>query len=477
MTRTPTAILVLILSAASVVSGCAATRSTPRSAAAVPERFSASGGQALPDRWWTTLEDPALADLIERALEGNPGLRIAWDRVAQAEAVARKAGAALLPTLDATASGSRSVARNTVGSPAGDRTETSYVTGLSMGLAASWEIDAFGRIAAGRDAAALDVAAREKDVRAAAVTLSAEIASTWYQLVEQVEQNRLLAAQIRTNEQVLELVTLRFTQGRVGAADVLQQRQLVEARRGDMVQAQRSAEVLEIRLNVLVGLTPDAAAPEPAGGLIDLPPLPATGVPAELVERRPDLRSAWDAVLAADLRVAEALADRYPRLSLTARTQLSGDELANPFRNWLATIAGNLTAPLLDGDRREAEIERTRAVVSLALNEYERVLLNALGEVETALVREARQRELLASLDTQLGLSRQITVQTRENYGNGAEDYLRVLSALATEQALERTLLTARRSLIEDRIDLCRALAGGWELDRPALRTGGKEAQ
>jgi outer membrane protein TolC len=161
------------------------------------------------------------------------------------------------------------------------------------------------------------------------------------------------------------------------------------------------------------------------------------------------------------------VADQFPRLSLTARAEAWGDRVRGLFDNWLASIAANLTAPLLDGGRRGAEVDRTRAVAAERLHPYGQAVLDALREVEDALVQERQQQELLASLERQLDLATKADGQARENYAKGAEDYLRVLTALQALHRLQRDRLTAKRQLIEYRIDLYRALGGGWGLTRP----------
>ena len=144
-------------------------------------------------------------------------------------------------------------------------------------------------------------------------------------------------------------------------------------------------------------------------------------------------------------------------------------ETRDLFDNWLANIAGNLIQPIFDGKRRKAEVKRTKAVLSQAIHHYGEQVLNSLQEVEDALTQERRQAEFLQNLTQQLDTSRQVAHRTRESYLKGQLEYIRVLDALASLQSLERNHLTAKRQLIERRIDLCRALAGGWEMSRPEL--------
>ena len=217
-------------------------------------------------------------------------------------------------------------------------------------------------------------------------------------------------------------------------------------------------------MSILVGIPPGQLQPPPVTDLIQLPSLPATGIPAALVQSRPDVRSAWYGVLSADQSTAVAVADRFPRLSFAAGISTGGEHADQLFDNWLASLAANLAAPLVDGGLRKAEVDRSRAVTEERLHAYGQTVLEALGEVEDALAREARQHEYLLSLKRQLALAQSVIDRVRDHYLNGAENYQRVLDALLTYQQLQRNYLNGQRVLIQYRIDLCRALGGGWQL-------------
>jgi NodT family efflux transporter outer membrane factor (OMF) lipoprotein len=430
--------------------------------ASLSAHFTASGAETVADQWWSAFHDPILDDLIQRALSGNFTIRGAWDRLSQAEAQARKAGAALLPGLEGEAGAGRRRERS-------NGTTTSPRDTVSLGLVVAYELDLWGRVRSARDAAALDAGAAAEDLQAAAQTLAAEVADTWYQLTEEQAQLELLDRQLVALEQVLELVTLRFRRGQVGAADVLRQRQLVEANRGERALAEARAEVVEHRLAILLGLDPTERVVEPITILAALPPLPATGVPLALLQRRPDLRSAWLRVRAADQRTAAALADRFPRLGLTARIGSEGGQGANLLSTWLIDLAANLTGPVFDGGFRQAEAQLSGAEAAEALNLYGQAILVAVGEVEDALSREAHQQDFVRRLENQLVMAEQVGELVRDRYLRGNLDYLRVLDALLNRQSLERNHLTARRQLLQNRIDLYRALAGGLDLPAPTL--------
>jgi NodT family efflux transporter outer membrane factor (OMF) lipoprotein len=438
------------------LAACAQTAPDARSVVSLPEKFTTSGSAELPAQWWQSFADPDLNSLIDRSLTGNLDLKSTWDRLRQAEAIQRKAGAGLFPTLDAeAAAGSIRSHQNNL---------TTNSRDFSLGLVARYEIDLWGRVRSDREATVFTTRASAADLQAAAMTLSAQVAGTWYQLVEKQGQLALLDRQITTNRKVLELITLRFRTGQAAIADVLQQRQLVETNTGERARVAGEATVLQNRLSVLTGTAPGQLPLPYRAELINLPPLPTTGIPAEQIKNRPDIRSAWYKVLAADQRTAVAVADRFPRLSISARATTGGDHTDELFDNWLATLAGNLVAPLIDGGQRRAEVDRTRAVTSENLHNYGQTVLEALGEVENALAQEQHQQEYLRSLEKQLELAQNVIDSIRDRYLNGAETYQRVLDALLSYQRLQQNYLSGQRTLIQYRIDLCRALGGGWEL-------------
>lgn len=427
----------------------------------VPEAFSMSGQEVLPEKWWESLDDSALNDLIEEALTGNFSLQTSWDRLVQAEQVAVKSGAPLLPRVTYQAGVTRT--RQETGS------RDTYTTNISTGLVASYEVDLWNKVRAGREASLFDVEARRNDLAAAAVTLSASVAKTWYQLAENKQEVSLIEAQLSRNQKVLDIVTMQFRTGKVGAADVFRQRQLVESNVGQLIQVEEQVKLLQHRLCVLVGRVPDQAWADDSMAMIDLPPLPATGIPASLIQNRPDVASALYGIRAADQRTAVAIADQYPSISLTGTLTTSESRIEDLFDDWLASLAGSLAGPLFDAGLREAEAERTRAVLSQAIHTYQQTVLESLREVEDALVQEEAQRAYVTNLGTQLDLAQKSYERLRQRFLNGQLDYLRVLESLESQQRLERSQLTAQRFLIERRIDLCRALAGTWDMERPEI--------
>jgi len=201
-----------------------------------------------------------------------------------------------------------------------------------------------------------------------------------------------------------------------------------------------------------------------------LPPLPATGLPAALIRRRPDVQRAFKLLQSADREMAAAISNQYPRLTITGSLSTSEDRTEDLFEDWAYSIAGNLAAPLFDGGQRAAEVDRTEAVKQQRFYEFGQAILTALREVEDALIQEKKQTQRIRSIEEQVRYSNQTIQRLQFEYFNGIGNYIDVLTALANNQALRRDLLTAKRQLLEFRIALYRALAGGFETDREARR-------
>lgn len=426
----------------------------------IPQRFSQSGTGVLPEKWWESFNDPMLNALVEEALGNNFTIRSAWDRLRQAEEAAVQAGASLFPAVQYSAQAART--RREVSE------QVLYSSGYTAGLTASYEVDLWRRVRSTRQAALLDAQAARDDLAAAAVSLSASAARTWYRLLETRLQQALLEEQRRTNERVLELVQMRFGQGQGTAADVLRQRQLVESTRGQEIEAQKTRTLLEYQLAVLLGRMPAQNSFDVPDSLPVLPPLPDVGLPAQTLLRRPDVASAYKAAAVADQRLAAAIADQYPKITLTATAQTSAERVRELFEDWLGRLAADAVGPLWDAGYRKAEVRKRQAVRSERLHQYAQKLLTALQETEEALEENRSQQQLTDNLRLQLQLARQARQTVQTKYLQGQVDYLRVLEALLSEQSLERQVLAAERIHLERRIDLCRAIAGPWPMTEPA---------
>jgi len=419
------------------------------------QNFSYSGDANIPYEWWTSFEDPALNMLVDSALNNNFDLTTIWYQFREAEAVVDQESSFLWPEIEAAAQS------------AINRPEPDFAGGenLQLGLAAAYEIDLWGRIRSGIQAEKYRAQASLADYRTGAISLSAEIAITWYQLVATVNQLSLVEQQITTNENIIRLIRARFGTGLISAVDILRQMQLLEATRDQKILLETNRGLLENQLAVLLGRQPQLAFDARIDSLPDLPPLPESGLPLELVRRRPDIQQAYHLLLAADRDMATAVTSRYPRISLSFRLQQRSNDFSSLFQDWAYTIAGNLVAPLLYGGQLQAEVDRTEAVKYQRLYEYGQTVLIAFREVEDALVQEMKYLERMDLLTRRLDLATKTNDQLRLSFLNGLSNYLDVLVSLDQEQQLRRDLIAAKFVLVENRIALYRALAGGFETE------------
>ncbi|MEM6911767.1 MAG: efflux transporter outer membrane subunit [Verrucomicrobiota bacterium] len=431
--------------------------------------FSRSGLAPGAPRWWQTFQDRELNRLVEGGLENNFSLQASFHRVEQARSQVRVAGAQLFPTLDTSAESRRSEqltesggsgVQNLLGGGTVSRGASAVSLDWTFGLTTRYELDLWGRLRSRRNAARLEAEATRQELETARLALVVSIASAWFQLREQEATLGLLRSQEKTNQQQLSLIKKRLRSGLASALDVAQQEQLVEATRGRIEVTSRRAAVLENALAVLTGESPisfELAAPASLPGL---PPQPESGLPAERILARPDVQSASLAVQVADQEVFGAIAERFPRLVLTASLQSQAENWRAVFEDWLSTLIGDLGLPLFDAGSRAAAVDQARSAREEAWDTFGETLLGALQEVEDALDREYRQQRLVSSLERQLAAAETAVERARSTWLRGQESYLRVLTATRDQQTLSLDLLAARRELLGYRIDLHAALAG-----------------
>jgi NodT family efflux transporter outer membrane factor (OMF) lipoprotein len=425
----------------------------PISFAATPDAASDTPAPP-PPRWWRSFDDDQLDELQTTALDRNFDLATFRDRLRAARAIVRRERSFLFPTLDYSLSASQT--RRESG---GFDPENAF----SGALIGSYDIDAWGRNEALADAADFDRAFTEEQLKAAAIALSAELARTWYALIEQRAQAAVLDDQIETNEQVLRVVRARFGGGVVRASDVLRQERLLESTREQRAAVRANVETLEHAVLVLTGRTPTGELDRPAASLPPLPARPSLGLPAELVQRRPDIRARYFAIRAADRDIAAAVADQFPRITIGAEASTAADQFADLYDDWAATLAADILGPIFDAERRRSEVERTRAVKAEQINAYAQTVLVAFRQVVDALANENARAEQIDRIQRQLELANRTTERLNREYLNGDIPYIDVLDALTTEQQLQRDLLSTRFLQITDRIDLHEAIAGGWD--------------
>lgn len=413
-------------------------------------------GTAPIDTWWQEFGSHELDHFIDTALGTNFNLRSSWARLNQAMAAAIKSRAGLFPVLNSSLEGSRTRTYRH-----GDINTDSK--SASLDLAASYELDLWGRIRAGYAADQLSTMAAQEDVRTTALSLTGEVVSAWVDLLAAREEMRVVQEQIRLNEQLLTLQVSRFENGMASALDVSQQQELVANSRSALpLLAAREKTALN-QLALLLGQA-DSESVDVHSHVLPQPlAQPETGIPSNLLMSRPDVRAAYYRLQSADWAVSAARADRLPSLSISARTAISSDSFTLAWGDWLTRLGANLTGPVFDAGTRRAEVARTQAVVDERLAEYAAIVLKAIKEVQDSLANIAGQKKRIARMEQELRAAEQARDQARLRYIKGQSDYLNFITQQRSVQSLERNLVAARADLLSSQIALYRALGGGTE--------------
>ena len=436
-----------------LATGCKTTQHSEEEPYSLPSAFSVTGEAERVDDWWTVFEDATLNTLIHEALTNSPDLKTSYYRLKESRAAADQKRGEQFPELSATFSAER----NESDSDSSER--------LALGLTASYETDLWGGIQAQAEAETLRSEATLFDLQAAAVTLSAEVCSTWFALISNAAQVDLLKEQVKSNEQALRLLEKRFGRGTVRSIDVLRQRQLLASTRQQLHTTNSENNILRHQLAVLLGRLPGDAPSAGSALLPDLPSLPNNGLPLDVIRRRPDLQAAHMRIEAANKDTAVALSQRFPRLSLTASASTLDEDMQKLFDEWVTSLAAGIAAPLIDAGQRKAAVRQAEARESQQLYQYGQAVLSALGDIENALTREQHQLAALKQIDLQLKAASRANQQVQLEYLNGSTDFIDVLISRTDTQRLQRDQLGARLNILLTRIGLYRATAGSISLD------------
>lgn len=418
--------------------------------------FSHTGQNVVGDKWWAAFEDNQLNTLIDSALANNFNLSATWQQFQAAKAIVSRETSNKWPQIEAGAQTAENFPINDF--RGGENTQLS--------ISASYEIDLWGRIGSAVEAEKFRAEASLFDYHTAAISLSAEIANTWYRLLAAKKQLKITEKQIKTNENIIKLMRSRFVGGQIRAVDILRQAQLLENTKEQKIIFSTNVSLLKNQLSVLLGRQPQEKTIYPESNFPSIQDIPETGLPLELVRRRPDLQQAHALLLAADRDLASAVKSKYPRLSLNTEGEFRSNSFNNLFNNWAYSVAGNLLAPLFYGGRISAEVDRTEAIKQQRLYEYGQTTLEAFREVENGLIQDIMIKERLKNIGRQLKLASQSNRQLRTEFSNGFSPYLEVLIGLDQEQQLRRDYVSAQLEQIQVRIALYRALAGGFETER-----------
>ncbi|MFH7325077.1 efflux transporter outer membrane subunit [Desulfurivibrio sp. C05AmB] len=411
--------------------------------------------------WWRLYRDPILDQLQEQAAANNLELRAALARLEQARALVGISEADLLPRLDLQPSAQRGRTPADL-SPLG---QTMTTTTLNLPLNLGYEVDLWGRLRRLSEAAGADFAAGAAEVENFRLILHGEVARTYFALRTLDGEIELLGKTVELRRENLRLMASRYQHGISDRLDLSRTETEVAVAEAEMIALRQRRSEVEHGLALLVGEAPgnfiQAADPAPA----PTPPLVKPGLPAELLQRRPDVAGAERRLMAANARIGAAEAAFFPAIRLTGAAGFGSSELSTLLNsgNRFWNFGPQLSLPVFDGGRNRARLEQAQAVHQEALAQYQQTILQAFREVEDALTalkhlaaqQEAQQRAAASARET-------VTL-AHHRYRAGLVSYLEVIDSERSALTLERAVLLTDGQQLQANIALVKALGGGWE--------------
>ncbi len=434
----------------------------------IKEKWTAAAGsdEEILSEWWESFQDEDLSSLVGRALENNWDLKAAAQRLEAAVIQAEMTRAGKMPTVTGGLSSSES-RRNFVGMPfpgAEDKviSRTSFNSGVS--LDASWEPDIWGKFSAQEIGALADMEAVRADVRAARLSIIAQVSKIWFSIIEARQQADLARRTLDSYRETSNRLKLRYEKGLQDSLDYRLSLTSVSIAESGLEQRKQALYALIRQLEILLGEYPDGDITT-RDSIPGLPALPAAGVPSQLVSRRPDLVSLEKTMLSAGAGWAEARSSLYPSFSIAGSMGTSTDNFLKIFNPeyFIWSLAGNIVQPIFNGGRLRAQVELQDAMASQAASNWASAVLKAFQEVETAMDSEvylAEQEKALAEAARQSASALDLA---QRKYESGLTAFVTVLESQRRSLESESNLIAIRRQRLDARVDLHLALGGGLE--------------
>ena len=419
--------------------------------------------------WWKTFDDPMLTSLVERAITANLDLRLAEARVRQARATRAGVAAGFWPTLDTSGTYRRSY-DSASSSSSGGRRRSSNNSGISLfqaGLDAAWELDFFGGVRRSIEASEADLQAAVEDRRDVLVSLVAELGTNYINLRGIQQQIAIAQKNLQAQQHTAEITRKRHQAGFASGLDVANAEAQVATTQSQIPVLESSAQTAMYSLSILLGREPAALVPELAAEA-PIPPTPPevpVGLPSALLRRRPDIRRAEAQVHSATAQIGVATADLFPKFSLSGSFGYASNTLGS-LTNWTNRfwfVGPMVSLPIFNAGKIRSNIEVQNALQEQALVTYQKTVLTALKDVESALVAYAKEQEHRKSLTQAVTHNRRAVELALQLYTAGRTDFLNVLNAQRSLFISEDALAQSIRSVSTELVALYKALGGGWE--------------
>ena len=420
--------------------------------------------------WWQVFQDDALQALIRDAIAHNYDLRIAIARVQEARALARVARSFLYPDVGVGVSTSvNQASRNSQPPIVNEEDDDRIFPNTAITATMAWELDLFGRIRRESEAAFARYLASEEGRRAVLITLVGDVATSYFLLRELDLQREVALRTLTLNDQTVDYYRTRLAGGvsnRLELDSAVANRSLTAASVPDI---ERQIAILENAISVLVGRPPGAVGRGRTLEEQTLPPNIPVGVPATLLERRPDVLEAEQLLVASNADIGAAKALFYPRISLTGSVGTISSDLTDLLKgdSVIWSLGANLFQPLFNAGRIRGNYDAARARFDAALAEYQQTAISAYREVSDSLISIQKLATIRVEQETGVGALRDASQLSRDRYENGLSSYIEILLADQQLFQLELDLARTRGDEMRALAQLYRALGGGWQPEQP----------
>ncbi len=446
-----------------VFAGCAVGPKYSRPQTKKPEAYTQSAVRTdsiTNMKWWEVYQDSVLQSLIKKAIDQNLDLKIAIARMEQSKAILGYNKANLFPFFDYSAK-----VRGNDFRPISTEAGVTFPTNsFSLLGNVSWEIDLWGKLRHANRAAYADLLASDENRKSFYISMVAQVAELYFQLRGLDERLAITRRTNETRKEYLRIISLRFEKGDVSELDKLQAENIAASSEAQLYSLERAIIATENAINVLMGQT---YSPVTRGLLNDQQQLPVeipSGLPSQLLERRPDIRSAEQQLISQTEKVGVAVALRFPSLSLTGFLGVASPDISNLFQPdaFIGSVTGQLAGPIFRFGQNKRRVEAERSVAKQIGYAYEKTILNAFAEVENSLTEVRTYRNEFNARQIQVVATEKSLVLSKALYDNGYTSFLQVLDAereLYNSQ-LEKSL--ALQYQLTSTVRLYKALGGGW---------------
>ncbi len=430
----------------------------------LPEQWVDANDPNLSNAWWQRFNDPVTDELVQKALLHNTDLAAATAAVDRSRAFLTVAHGARLPEADLGFNRTRQ--KVNFDFPAGR--ESFIAQGYTMDLSISYMVDVFGKLRRAERAAEYDLFATENDRQALAHAIVAQVIQTRIDIATQQRLLEINAQTISNWENALEIIDRRYQRGLSPAVDVYIAKENLANAKAQKSLVEQSLLLMLHALDVLCG-----QAPETTGDLSQtLPPLPELsaipmGLPADLLDRRPDIRSAEMRLAAGTERIGVRIAEMYPDLTLTATGGYASEHFSDLTlsENQVYAAILNAMAPVFKGGRLKAGVKAAEATARQSAAQYASAVLNAMREVEDALVKQQKLTERIVQLTDRFEQAQHAERLAADRYKQGVDKILLVLETERRRRLAENELALSQGNLWKARVELFLAIGGDWGIE------------